>query len=317
MPSSHWFERIAVTGGTGFIGRHLVRALIENGACPALLTRSPRSIMDWSDAVRCVPMDLADSEAIPDILAAEKPDLLFHLAGTRGRGHPLGDSVACAELNVCGTVRILDAARRAGVRRIVMISSADVFGGASGPLDEDVPLQPTSPYGISMATAARFAQAMHAAEGCPVVVLRAFSVYGPGQPGDMFVASAVSAAVEGLPFRMTEGWQRRDLVFVDDVVTALLEAARTPGIEGRVIHIGSGQAHRLRDLATLIWRLTESSAPLMIGARPAPAHELHDTWADISLARRLLGWEPGTELETGLRATIDWARERSLAQGRI
>src|SRR5262249_20732714 len=166
-----------------------------------------------------------------------------------------------------------------------------------------------STYGASMAASAQFARALHASQGCPVVVLRLFSVYGPEQPAEMFVAQAIACAVRGEPFEMTEGRQRRDLVYVNDVVTALLAAAQAPGVEGKVIHVGSGQAHALRDVAQLIWRLSESEAPLRIGARPAPAEELHDTWADITLARRLLNWYPEVDLEAGLGATIEWAQE--------
>jgi nucleoside-diphosphate-sugar epimerase len=152
---------------------------------------------------------------------------------------------------------------------------------------------------------------MHASEGCPVVILRPFSVYGPHQPGYMFVAEAIDCALSGQPFRMTHGRQKRDLVYVDDVVRALIAAARTEGLEGQAINIGSGRPLPLRDVAALILRLSESRAPLLIGARNAPAEETHDTWADISLARRLLDWEPRVELEDGLRRTIQWARREA------
>jgi nucleoside-diphosphate-sugar epimerase len=113
---------------------------------------------------------------------------------------------------------------------------------------------------------------------------------------------------------MTQGTQRRDLVFVKDVMRALLLAAAVPRIEGRVIHIGTGQAHRLRDVANLIWSLTDSTAPLQIGVRAASPGESHDTWADTRLARTLLGWQPEIDLERGLQATIRWARQQRFAR---
>jgi nucleoside-diphosphate-sugar epimerase len=313
MPDAPSFDKVMVTGGGGFIGQHLVRALVEMGSSPLVVTRRSAP----SDELRCLKGDLRqeqlnllDHEAVRDFLRAERPTVIFHLAGTRGSGDGESSTVACAELNVSATVRLLDEARRAGVERIVIMGSADEYGHQEGALDEGLPLRPASAYAISKAAATRFAQAMHAKDHCPVVVLRPFSVYGPRQPKYMFVAEAVGCAVEGLPFRMTHGRQRRDLVYVDDVVRALVAAARAPGIEGEVINIGSGQPLPLREVATLIWRLSESRAPLLVGARPAPAEETHDTWADISLARRLLAWEPQVELETGLRATIQWAREK-------
>jgi dTDP-L-rhamnose 4-epimerase len=110
--------------------------------------------------------------------------------------------------------------------------------------------------------------------------------------------------VDGEPFRMTHGRQRRDLIYVDDVVRAYLAAAEAPEANGHVVNLGSGEPHRLCDIAQWIWELAESTAPLEIGARPAPASELHDTWADITLARRLLQWQPEVDLRSGLRATL-------------
>lgn len=313
MPDAHWLDRVAITGATGFIGGHLVRALLPLGYQPVLLAHSPGlhpRLAGLKDRVRWVRMDLTSTDAISDILVEERPSMLFHLAGTRGLDQRVNGSVACAELNVCATVRLLDAALRAGVQRVIIVGSADEYGNQPGPLHEGLPLQPTSPYGISKAAASRFAQTMHARDGCPVVILRVFTAYGPGQPPDMFVAEAVACAVAGRAFCMSSGQQRRDLVFIDDVVQALIAAACAPAIEGRVINIGSGQAHRLRDIASLIWHLSESRAPLLVGARPAPAHEVHDTWADIALAGELLRWAPQIDLETGLRTTIQWARQQ-------
>jgi nucleoside-diphosphate-sugar epimerase len=313
MPDAPSFEKVMVTGGSGFLGQHLVRALVETGARPTLLTRTLNqhgSLDGVQNSVRRVQLDLLDHERVREFLLEEKPATLFHLAGTRRCDDGTSACVSCAKLNVGATVQLLDAARRAGVRRVVIMGSADEYGDQQGPLHEGLHARPVSAYAVSKYAATSFAQAMHASEGCPVVVLRPFSVYGPHQPAFMFVAEAIKCAVTGMPFRMSEGTQQRDLVFVEDVVRALLAVARAPEVEGRVINIGSGQPRRLRDVAALIWQLSESRAPLLVGARPAPVDETHDTWADIRLAREILNWEPRVNLENGLRATIQWAREQ-------
>jgi nucleoside-diphosphate-sugar epimerase len=151
--------------------------------------------------------------------------------------------------------------------------------------------------------------AMHARDGCAVVVVRPFSVYGPGQPRDMFIAQAIDSALRNVEFKMTRGEQKRDLIFVDDVVSGLIAAASALGIDGCVINLGSGECHRLREVAELVWKLTGTNAPLLIGARTAREADLYDTWADITLARRLLEWEPRVDLEDGLRRTVDFARD--------
>jgi UDP-glucose 4-epimerase len=303
-------QKIAVTGATGFIGTHLVHALVAAGCEPVLLTRAARADgFVWaSDRVRIAPMDLTSAESVMRVLELERPTALIHLAGTRGKSDPRGAWVACAELNVCGTVQLLDAATRTGIRRVVVVGSAEEYGGEPGPLTEDHALLPVSPYGISKAAATRFALAMHASNGCPVVIVRPFTVYGPRQPSDMFIAEAVGCAVKAVPFRMTQGEQRRDLVFVGDVVQALLVAALTPGLDGHVFNIGSGHTYALKDVAKLIWQLSGTTAPLLIGDRPGSPDEGGETWADISRAREVLRWAPQVDLQSGLCATIDWAR---------
>jgi dTDP-L-rhamnose 4-epimerase len=124
----------------------------------------------------------------------------------------------------------------------------------------------------------------------------------------MFVSEAIDCAVRGLPFRMTEGRQKRDLIYVDDAISAFIAAAESPSVDGQIINIGSGEAHALRDVAQLIWQLSGTDAPLMIGARSAGATELHDTWADIERAQEMINWAPQVSLEDGLTQMIAWAR---------
>jgi nucleoside-diphosphate-sugar epimerase len=297
-------ERIAVSGATGFIGRHLVERVVAAGARPVRLSRAPQPAAFPGRAVEWAELDLFDSRAIESVLGRVRPRTLFHLAGTRGVREPSSAVADCARLNVAATADVLQAAMRCGVSRILILGTAEEYGPQGGPLGEDMVLQPNTAYGITKAAATRLAQLMHRENACPVVVLRPFTVYGPGQPLDMFVAAAIDAALTGRPFEMSAGEQRRDLVLVDDLVEALLVAALAPGIEGRAINVGTGQTHPLRDVATRIWEITASKAPLRIGARPASAGQLHDTWADTRLARRLLGWEPRFDLDHGLMETV-------------
>jgi UDP-glucuronate 4-epimerase len=307
------FDRPAITGATGFLGGHLARALVASGHRPILLARAPRAttlLEGLGDFVSWRGLDLTDLAALEDVLQSAAPTTLFHMAGTLGRQRHENPELSCAEINVAATIRVLVAAQRAGVSRVILMGCAEEYGNHPGPCHEDLELAPSTPYGISRAAANRFALAMHAREGLPVVIVRAFTVYGPAQSKEMFVSQAVTSAVCGTPFAMTHGRQRRDLVFIDDVVRALIAVAEVPAIEGRVLNVGSGVPRPLRDVAQLIWRISESGAELQIGGRPAPASELHDTWADIELSRRLLGWEPRVDLETGLRATITHARAK-------
>lgn len=309
MTPKSFLEKVAVTGATGFIGSHLARALATKECRLTLISRA--QIENSSDGKRCwAQADLTDSNSIRDILQREKPATLFHLAGTRGRRDARGAREACEELNFRATAALLETAMRAGVRRVVIAGSAEEYGNQPGPLDESLPSKATSAYGISKAKATAYALEMHAREGLPVTVVRPFSVYGPGQPRDMFVAEAVDQAVRHANLRMSRGEQKRDLIFVDDVVRGLIAAATAEDVEGKIINLGTGQAHRLRDVAERIWDIAAARGRLLAGARAAAPDELYDTWADVTLARKLLGWEVRTELENGLRRTIDFAREQ-------
>jgi nucleoside-diphosphate-sugar epimerase len=305
MITVSFLERVAVTGASGFIGSHLVRALALKGCRLTLISRAQKeSSLDGK--IRWVQSDLTDSDSIGDILQREKPATLFHLAGTRGRN----GACACEELNFRATAALLEAARLAGVRRVVIAGSAEEYGNQPGPLGEALPSKATTAYGISKARATAYALEKRAREGCPVTVVRPFSVYGPGQPADMFIAEAVNTAVRHANLKMSRGEQKRDLIFVEDVVSGLIAAATAEGIEGKIINLGTGRAHRLRDVAERIWEMAGARGRLLVGARATAPDELYDTWADVTLAERLLGWEARTELESGLRRCIDFAREQ-------
>ena len=308
------FKKALVTGGAGFIGRHLLSALVASGHEPIALTRSVSKVENLSsdvrERVRWRELDLLNQEAVRSMMKDERPSVIFHLAGTRGKGLGEEAELACHRLNTEATLTLLESAKAAGVERVILTGTAEEYGRQAGQLKESLPMNPVSAYGISKAEATRRALEMFEAENFPVVIVRPFTVYGPAQPEFMFVAAAIECAVGGKAFRMTEGLQKRDLVFVDDAVRALALAASKQGLEGKALNIGSGRAETLLEIARLIWKLSESRAPLLVGARELAPDETHDTWADITLARELLNWEPRVSLEDGLRRTIEWARGR-------
>jgi len=261
------------------------------------------------DRVHWIQLDLFDHGAVSRFIKSEQPSALFHLAGSIGLGSDrVKAATICQKLNVDATVHLLKASNEAGTQRIIIIGSAEEYGNQTGPFDQMSLLKPTSPYGITKAEATRVALTMHDQEDFPVVVVRPFSVYGPQQPRGMFVSDAISAAVRSEQFSMSEGTQQRDLVFVGDVVAALIDAARTPGIEGMAFNLGSGNPVRLCDVARMIWRISGTGATLLIGGRSRSDNDMQMTWADPSLARTHLGWEPRVDLESGLRITIEWTR---------
>lgn len=305
---------VLITGGSGFLGCHLARLLVTHGVAPLLASRRAGVAPlppDLRGAVRLAAVDLCQANEVEELFRREQPSTIFHLVGARGR-HAAA-AARCAEVNVAVTGRILDAALRYGVSHVIMTGTAEEYGPQPAPQRETLQPQPTTLYGITKACGTALALTL-AEQGCPVTVLRPFTAYGPGQPADMFLASALEAAVGGRPFQMTEGRQRRDLVFVTDVAEAMLAAAFRPATIGRVINIGSGVSYPLCEIARRIWALADAASPLEIGARLAPAHELYDTCADLTLARELLDWKPRVDLDTGLRVTVDYFRSQHAAR---
>lgn len=295
--------QIAVTGATGFIGRRLIAALEVADVRLTLITRHPGSeAPPESRAARIIEIE-DHPGSLADAVSSAQADVILHLAGTRSRGDRWPASTDM-QANAATTVEVLEAAVQAGARRIVCIGSAEEYGRHEGPIHEDAVAAPASAYGMSKLAATQAAQWFHRERSAPVVVLRPFTVYGPGQPAHMFVAEAITCAISGEPFRMSAGTQGRDLVYVDDVVDAICRAAVATGVDGRIINVGTGRMLPLGRVAEIIWERTRSAAPLLIGDRQAPPYEMHDTCADNKLARKLLGWSPAVSAEDGLARTI-------------
>jgi nucleoside-diphosphate-sugar epimerase len=214
-------------------------------------------------------------------------------------------------INVLDAVRAVETAASTAaataspvVRRVVLVGSSYEYGARRS----DDELDPFNPYSASKAAAWAFARAAYNAWGIPVVWVRPFQVYGPGQLHRALVPAAIIAALRDEDFRMTGGEQQRDFVYVDDVVEGLLAAGAVSGIEGRVLDFGTGQLRRIYDVVARIWSLTGSEGEILAGALPYRPGEVPAISANVRRTRLLTGWESKTSLDTGLRWTIDAIR---------
>jgi len=256
--------------------------------------------------------DLAQPGEIARLLDEVRPTTVFNLAGRR-RAAEDADTRTTLEINLLAAVNLARQATDRGASRIVLLGSAEEYGDQPMPVDEAVPLKPASLYGASKAAMTLHALALRGLTGAPVVVVRPFSVYGPGAPRHMFLAEALDCAARGVPFQMTDGAQRRDFIYVADVVRGLLAAGSAPGAVGGVFNLGSGVSHSMRDVAEALWRVSGTSAELQIGARPKTIGDLKETCANIDRARTILGWEPRVGLDEGLRLT--WLAAKAASRG--
>lgn len=293
------FARVLIIGGSGFIGRRLVATITP--LCGQVVTAHRGTPSVGTGAVE---VDVTRVEEMRALVRDSRPTIVFNLAGRRPAAAE-EDPRKTIDLNLLAAIELLRECTVRDVSRVVLVGSAEEYGDQATPVSEDAPLRPRSIYGASKAAMTLHALALHAAMRAPVVVVRPFSVYGPGAPLHMFVAEAADCAARGVPFRMTEGLQRRDLIHVDDVVAGLIAAATVPDVEGKVFNLGRGESHAMRDVAEMLWRISETSAELQIGARPSHPGDLAETRANINRARAALNWQPGISLEDGLRST--WA----------
>ena len=303
-----------VTGGAGFIGSHVVDALVARGNRVSVidnLSSGRRSNVAGAEAGGAVvhEADVRDSGALAEIFAAVRPEVVFHLAAQIDVRRSVEDPIFDARSNVLGTIEVLEAARVAGVRRVVNTSTGGgLYGDAPViPTPEDSLIRPLAPYGQGKFAAEGYCEMYTRLHGLPTVSLRYGNVYGPrqdvhGEAG--VVAIFCGCAVEGRrPTVFGDGSQTRDWVEVSDVVRANLLAAESE-LTGAV-NIGWGRETSVLDLAAALAEVGNSQAvadPHFVPERPG---EVRRSCLDVGRARRELGWEARVTLRTGLQAILD------------
>ena len=296
--------RTLVTGGAGFIGSHLVDGLLSAGHHVTVVDHLKRAHSDnLSDAfVRgavLVREDVTDVEAMTAAVAAARPDVIHHLAGQIDVRVSVADPSFDAHVNVGGTAAVLEAARRAGVPRVVFASSAAVYGDpAERPTRESSPIAPISPYGASKAAAETYMELFARLHGISTLSLRISNAYGPRQDPDGesgVVAILCGAKAEGRTATLYgDGLQTRDYVYVADIVAAFMAAGES-GLEG-VVNVAGGGETTLRELAGLVGIETVTA--------PARRGEVRCSCLDASLAAEQIGWRARTPLRQGVKRTI-------------
>ena len=308
--------RFVVTGSAGFVGSHLTRRLVDEGHAVVGIdclrdnydVAEKKANLAWVAAGGAVDQHDVDLSVDPlDALVAEA-EVVVHLAGQPGVRASWGDGLTdYTRDNIVATERLLAAAGRAGVGRVVMASSSSVYGEAARyPCSEDDLPRPHSPYGVTKLAAEHLGVAHARNEGLPVVALRYFSVYGPRQRPDMGLRRLFEAVRTGGPFpRYGDGSQVRDLTYVGDVVDATLLAGSTDVAPGTVLNVAGGSQVSLAELIERIEVLT--GRVITIDQRPVQPGDVTRTGGDTSRIRALLGWTPATDLDAGLAAMADWA----------
>lgn len=310
-------QRIVITGAGGFIGSHLteVAAALPNVAVRVLLRYSSEQRLgclgqlppDLLSRIEIVRGDLRNLDLVQNLIGPG--DIVFHLGALISVPYSYMDPLACVDVNVAGTAHVLDACRRAGVRRVVVMSTAEVYGTAQYlPIDEQHPLCAQSPYAATKIAAEKLAESYWLSYSLPVTVVRPFNNYGPRQSDRAVIPSIIKQALAGSEVRLGYVDSTRDFLYVADTVQALLTIAQHPDACGKVLNIATGVGTSVREVVGIVGELIGRKLTIVTAEerlRPE-ASEVRRHTGNASALERITGWQPTTPLPQGLMATIEW-----------
>jgi UDP-glucose 4-epimerase len=289
-----------MTGGGGFIGGHLIPALVGCGAEVATASRAATG----RSGTQHFSVDLCDPAECQRVVAAARPDVIYHLAAVRERTPDVRALRDAMETNFFATAHVLIAAATVpGLETVVVLGTGEEYGGDhASACTEAMREAPVSIYSLSKVCSTHLAQFMSRVHHVPCVVVRASVVYGPGQADDMFLPALVGAIAGGRPFKMTLGEQTRDFIYITDLIDALVRVSRCK--DGQIVNIGSGVATSIAEVARKVGRLLGREHLVQVGALAYRQAEVMNSTIDNALASRLLGWRPRVSLDDGLAWTV-------------
>lgn len=310
---------ILVTGGAGFIGSHVVDALLTQGHTVVVVDEfnaaypvefKKHNIQHWNSAVEVVTADIAQPEVMEHLVRLYRPQQIIHLAARAGVRTSHLNPQAYIHSNINGTANVFLAAQRFGVQRVIAASSSSVYGHSPAPFTEDRPLpQPLSLYAATKQSGELLAHHF-LNQGLPITIFRFFTVYGERGRPDMAPYLFAKALFQRQPITVFgDGQQLRDFTYIADIVSGILKAVQAP-THFPVMNLGHNQPIPLIDFIHLMERLSGQSAQIQIV--PAKPEEMPITWANIFRAKQYLKWVPTTSLETGLTRFLDWFQRQHL-----
>jgi nucleoside-diphosphate-sugar epimerase len=305
------FERVFVTGGSGFVGACLVRALLDRGHDVSVLLRAHSQswrldgVIDRLHVHRC---DLLDASGVAAAIQAARPDVVYHLA-THGAYESQADARTILTTNILGSLNLLEASAAAGVRIFAATGSSSEYGFKSEPMRETDRLDPNSFYSIAKAAQSHLCSLWAKKQPMSVAVFRLFSVYGPWEEPTRLMPTLIRRARAGLPLEMVSPDTARDFVYVDDVLEAMLNLRILSQLHGEVLNLGTGVETKMRDVVATVLALTGSRSEVRWGAMAARHWDSSRWCADRSKTKKILGWEPQHSLRAGLARMATWMEQ--------
>jgi nucleoside-diphosphate-sugar epimerase len=304
-------SRVLVTGAAGFIGSHLTRRLVAEGAEVHALSDEvssvyPTRLIDLRGKITLHEGNIADRTAMEAIAKEVKPSIVFHLAAYTHVGKSWYRVDECIQSNIQGTVNLLLSLDNVGYDRFIYTGTSEIYGDIDVPFREDAVVNPISPYAVSKYAGERFCRMYQQGLGWPIVLVRPFNAYGPAQSPDRIIPETIVRAIRKQELQLTMGTQTREFNYVEDIADGYVKLATTPDIEGELFNIGGGEEVTIRHLVEQIVDLLGHPIEPRFGALEHRPNEIWRMYCDSTKARERLGWKPQHDLRSGLAKTIEW-----------
>ncbi|MED3038829.1 CDP-abequose synthase [Bacillus thuringiensis] len=301
-------QSILVTGGHGFIGSHLIKKLLSEGAHVSILAKKHANLWRLKTILKDIKIwngDITDTVQVQKIIERTQPDYLFHLVADSG--HSLqSNSISKIQTNIMGTANIMEAVRLVGCKKVVNLGSSSEYGMSKTPIHENTLLNPQDLYGMTKAAATQIAHYIALKNKINIVTLRPFNIFGEGAPTGNLFSYIISQLIQDKEVFLSECIQTRDYCYIENIITGLILAATNKKIKNEIFNIGSGKSYPLKYFVEKIFQHFDSQKRPQYGSISYSSNERMEVPSDISKIKKILEWEITIPLEKGIQKTIEW-----------
>ena len=309
-------KSILITGGLGFVGVNLVSTLLSYGIKPYVLDYFPvdskideRFLPFNLDELNFLNVNITNREKLIAKIKEIKPNYLVHLAAMTNLTKDFDYALQSVNINILGTLNLLEATQNLEVKSFVLLSSSDVYGEVDPPFKENQRILPASPYSVSKAAAEMYGLMFNRVYNIPITVLRSFNVFGKYQKTNRVIPFIIASLLKNEKVKLTLGEQKREFNYVDNLIDAILLSLTTQESIGKILNIGSGESTTIKEIALKIGKKLSKENLLDFGAIPYRKNEIWDMFCDNNLAKEVLNWKPRISIDEGLNQTIKWFKE--------
>ncbi len=304
-----------ITGATGFIGTNLTRELLARNFNVHIVARIASSmwrLQDIKGKIKLHNMDILEEKKLTSVVKQINPNYIFHLAAYGAYPRMQTDEKKILQTNIIGTHNLLTATLDIPYSCFINTGTSSEYGIKDKPMKESDVLEPNMTYGVAKAATTLLCQHFARLHKKPIITLRPFSVYGYYEEPFRLIPNVALNCISGKNVELSSGEQRRDFIFIEDMVEAYMKSIENPSSDGLVLNVGSGKDVSVREIAEMIHKMIGSKNKIIFGRKKKESFETDICWqADISAIKNALNWKPKTSLNVGLKKTIDWFKKNT------